>query len=58
MLVLKSGLRFLVSASEVPFLTGTFAQSAHFQRAKKPPKNSIIKKSDISGGILDFSLKW
>ena len=28
------------------------------EKSKKPPKNSIFKKSDISGGILDFSLKW
>ena len=28
------------------------------EKSKKPPKNKGFQKSDISGGILDFSLKW
>ena len=28
------------------------------EKSKKPPKNSVFQKSDISGVILDFSLKW
>ena len=35
MLALKSGLRFLVLASKVPYLTGTFDKSARFQVQKK-----------------------
>ena len=26
------------------------------EKSKKPPKNTVFQKSDISGGFLDFSL--
>ena len=28
------------------------------RKIKKTPENTVFQKSDISGGILDFSLKW
>ena len=28
------------------------------EKSKKPPENTFLKKSDISGGFLDFSLYW
>ena len=28
------------------------------EKSKKPPENTVLKKSDILGGFLDFSLNW
>ena len=28
------------------------------RKIQKTPKNTFFQKRDISGGILDFSLKW
>ena len=28
------------------------------EKSRKPSKNTVFQKSDISGGFLDFSLNW
>ena len=44
MLALKSGLRFLVSASEVPFFNGHFCQKCLFQVPKNGTSDAETKK--------------